>query len=63
MALDSVGAAFRELVPHQARYIGALKAGRFVMDRDSDWRTDQLLTAAPVASTSRLLLRDAVTYH
>ena len=58
-----MGAAFRELVPHQARYIGALKAGRFVMDRDSDWRTDQLLTAAPVAFTSWLLLRDAVTYH
>ena len=54
---------FAMLLPHDARYTGAHGDTRFVMNRESNWRTEPLLVLAPVASRSWLVLRDAVSWE
>ena len=53
---------FAVLRPRRARYTGARGDTRFVMYR-GDWRTEPLLSAAPVADQSWLVLRDAVSWE
>ena len=53
---------FAQLLPRKARYTGAQKTTSFVMNGESNWRTEPLLSAAPVASQSWLVLRDAVSW-
>ena len=53
---------FGVLLPRRARYTGAHNDTSFQMWRGSDWRTEPLLSAAPVASQSWIVLRDAVSW-
>ena len=53
---------FGLLRPRRARYTGAHAETRFVMYWEGDWRTEPLLSAAPVASHSWLVLRDEVSW-
>ena len=52
-----------QLLPRCARYAGSTKQTRFEMNRGSNWRTEPLLSAAPVASQSWLVLRAAVSWE
>ena len=54
---------FAKLLPRHARYTGALDYTHFEMVRESNWRAAPLLSAAPVATRSWLVLRDAVSWE
>ena len=54
---------FAQLPPRSARYTGANASTRLVMNWESNWQTEPLLSAAPVASRSWLVLRDAVSWE
>ena len=54
---------FAQLPPRRVRYTGATANMHFVMNRESNWRTEPLLSAAPVASRSWLMLRDDVSWE
>ena len=50
------------LVPYMARYTGAWHDTRFTWHRDGNWQTEELLSAAPVADRSWLVLRGELRY-
>ena len=54
---------FGTLPPRRTRYTGARGGTRFQMNQEANWRTEPLLSAAPVASQSWLVLRDAVSWE
>jgi hypothetical protein len=54
---------FGTLPPRSAHYTGARRGTRFQLHQGANWRTQPLLSAAPVASESWLVLRDAVSWE
>ena len=54
---------YSTLVPRKARYTGSWSQTRFVIYSEANWVTEPLLSAAPVAATPWLLLRDQVTWE
>ena len=54
---------YTTLVPRDARYRGSTVASPFVNYRESNWATEPLLSAARVAATPWMLLREELVWH
>lgn len=54
---------YSTLVPRKSRYTGSWSHARIVTHRNANWVTEPLLSAAPVAATPWLVLRDQITWE